>query len=232
MRQTREYTVVPPVWAIGRGEQYNDPESQDHVEGQSLYDLLERQIVPIFYDRGDDNIPREWVRRMKQCLRKLAPMFNTNRMVAQYTGDLYEPASPRCQLLAQNDLARSIELARDKDILRSKWDGVSVVAVNANGDGHFKVGGQMRVEAIVDLNGLAPNFIRVQLFAGPVNADGRVDHAEAIDMKSTREVSPGRILFTGTLDCKASGRHGYAVRLLPGLADLATPFEPGMITWG
>ncbi|HQY88258.1 MAG TPA: alpha-glucan family phosphorylase, partial [Tepidisphaeraceae bacterium] len=64
-------------WAIGRGEQYNDPEYQDHVEGQSLYDLLERQIVPIFYDRGDDNIPREWVRRMKQCLRKLAPMFNT-----------------------------------------------------------------------------------------------------------------------------------------------------------
>ena len=219
-------------WAIGRGEQYNDPEYQDHVEGQSLYDILEHQIIPIFYDRGDDSIPREWVRRMKQCLRKLAPKFNTNRMVAQYTTNLYEPASVRSQALAADNLGRSIKLAHDKDLLRSKWNGVKVVAVHTSGDTHFKVGQTMHVEAIIDLNGLSSQYVRVQLFAGLVNSEGKIDTAETIDMKPMREVSPGRTIFSGDMQCNASDRHGYAVRLLPGLTDLATPFEPGLITWG
>jgi starch phosphorylase len=219
-------------FAIGRGEQYHDAEYQDHVEGQSLYDLLERQIVPTFYDRGIDNIPREWVRRMKQCLRRLAPVFNTNRMVAQYCTALYKPASGRAVSLEADSLSRSIKLAHDKEHLRHQWPGVKVVAVNQSGNGHFKVGEQVNVEAIVELNGLAPETLRVQLFSGPMNTDGRIEVASALDMQPLREVAPGRHLYKGSMDCKRSGRYGFALRLLPGLTDLATPYEPGLITWG
>ncbi|HEX4796836.1 MAG TPA: alpha-glucan family phosphorylase, partial [Humisphaera sp.] len=68
-------------WAIGRGETYADAQYQDHIEGLALYDILEKQIIPLFYQRGVDNIPHEWIARMKNCMRKLAPAFNTNRMV-------------------------------------------------------------------------------------------------------------------------------------------------------
>ncbi len=82
-------------WAIGRGETYSDYNVQDQIESQALYDILEKQIVPLFYKRTVDNIPREWIARMKNCMRKLAPVFNTNRMVREYTEKFYIPADVR-----------------------------------------------------------------------------------------------------------------------------------------
>jgi starch phosphorylase len=219
-------------WAIGRGEQYHDAEYQDHVESMSLYDILDRLMIPLFYDRGHDNIPREWVRRMKQCLRKLAPVFNTNRMVANYCSQLYMPASRRGAMLTENGFERSARLAREKDALRGAWSGVKVVGVEHSGNGHYKVGQTITVDAIVELNGVVASHLRVQLYSGPMNADGRIESPTAVEMSAMREVAPGRHLFSGELMCQSSGRYGFALRLLPGLTDLATPFEPGMITWG
>src|SRR6059058_4205899 len=91
-------------WAIGHGESYSDPNYQDTVESNALYDLLEKQIVPLFYDRGVDNIPRPWIAHMKACMSKLAPAFNTNRMVRDYAEKIYLPAFGRGQKLAENNL--------------------------------------------------------------------------------------------------------------------------------
>ena len=74
------------------GESYADVDMQDDIESQALYQLLEQQILPIFYDRNENGVPNEWVSRMKNCIRVLAPMFNTNRMVKEYAEKLYLPA--------------------------------------------------------------------------------------------------------------------------------------------
>jgi glycogen phosphorylase len=219
-------------WAIGQGEFYQDSEYGDHVESQSLYDLIERQIIPIFYDRGPDNIPREWVKRMKNNLRKLAPVFNTNRMVAQYTTNLYMPASTRGQALTAGALARGVELAHAKDTLRNQWHGLKVVGLNVSGNGHYKVGETIGVEAIVELGALTPAHIRAELFSGPVSGEKRVESGKVTTMSLAREVAPGRYMFTGKIPCTLSGRYGFALRILPGVKDLATPFEPGLILWG
>ncbi len=218
-------------WAIGRGESYSDPSLQDQIESQSLYDLLEKHIVPLFYDRGVDNVPRGWIARMKNCMRRLAPVFNTNRMVRQYTEELYLPALRRGLALAADGLRRSIELARVKDLLRQRWGGVRIVGVHASGNGHYKVGQHVQVEALVDLPNLRPEDVCVQLYAGQVNAAGTFERASAAPMTHVREMGPDRHLFRGEIPCSTSGRHGFAVRILPGHADLATPFEPGLITW-
>ena len=218
-------------WAIGRGEQYADPGQQDHLEGQALYDLLEKEIVPLFYDRGIDNMPRGWIGRMKNCMRTLAPVFNTNRMVKEYTEKLYLPAEARGKQLAADGLKRSIELARAKDRLRHRWGGIKIVGVHASGNGHYKVGQSMQVEALVDLPDLEPGDINVQLYAGGVNAQGSFEQAQTLMMKHERQMGPGRHLFVGQITCGTSGRHGYAVRIVPANPDLATAFEPGLITW-
>src|SRR6185369_10422795 len=111
-------------WAIGRGESYTDGNLQDSIESQALYDILEKQIVPQFYKRGVDNMPREWIGRMKNCMRKLAPVFNTNRMVRDYAEKFYIPAAARGLRLSQDGLQRSVALARAKDRLRAKWNGI------------------------------------------------------------------------------------------------------------
>jgi len=80
-------------WAIGRGEGYEDPNIQDEVESKALYELLERVIVPLFYDRGPDGLPRGWLACMKAATQHICPFFNTNRMMRDYAVRFYLPAA-------------------------------------------------------------------------------------------------------------------------------------------
>ena len=89
-------------WAIGHGEIYPDPNYQDQIESVALYEILEKHMVPLFYKRSVDNLPREWISRMKNCLRKLAPVFNTNRMVKDYAEHFYVPSHQRGGALGDN----------------------------------------------------------------------------------------------------------------------------------
>jgi starch phosphorylase len=218
-------------WAIGRGEMYPDPGYQDHLESQALYDLIETQIVPLFYDRGADNVPRKWIKRMKTCIAKLAPVFNTNRQVRDYTGQFYLPSFSRGRALAADDLARALQLAAVKESLHHKWGGIKIVGVHTSGNGHFKVGESMQVETLVDLPDIDPRDLTVQLYVGPINATGQIESPQTKEMTVAKEMGPGKYMFTGKIDCRSSGRQGFAVRILPGNSDLATPFEPGLILW-
>jgi starch phosphorylase len=227
------YALDPNVgWAIGRGETYADATLQDQLESQSLYDLLEKQIVPMFYERNVDNIPRAWIARMKTCMRRLAPVFNTNRMVRDYTDHFYVPALMRGTALAADGMAKGVALAHAKDNLRHRWGGIKVVGVHTSGNGHYKVGERLQVEALVDMPPeVKPTDVSVQLYAGPISAGGEIENPTALSMQHARELAPNRHLFTGTVECTRSGRQGFAIRVVPGLPDLATPFEPGLITW-
>jgi starch phosphorylase len=218
-------------WAIGNGEMYNDPTLQDQIESQTLYDLLEKEIVPLFYDRGTDRLPRRWIERMKNCIRKLAPVFSTNRMVREYAEKFYVPALDRGRVLASEGLKRSVELAHAKDHFRQHWGGIKIVGVHCNGNGHYKVGQKVSIEAMVDLPDFRPDDVAVQLYAGPITAAGDFEHAQPLLMNHVREMGPNRHLFAGEIECDGSGRHGYAVRILPRHPDLATQFEPGLILW-
>jgi starch phosphorylase len=218
-------------WAIGHGEDYSDPNYQDQIESVALYDILEKQVIPLFYQRTVDNVPRGWIQRMKHCMRKLGPVFNTNRMVRDYTEKLYLPAAPRGAALGAESLKRAIELAHAKDRLRHKWPGVRIVGVHTSGNGHFKVGQSMQVEAMVDLGDLDPKDVQVQLYAGPITASGAIGDASPLTMEHNKQMAPGRHLYVGRIDCRTSGRHGFAIRVLPGNPDMATPFEPGLILW-
>jgi glycogen phosphorylase len=218
-------------WAIGRGETYNDGNTQDSIESQALYDILEKQIVPLFYHRTADRIPKEWIARMKNCMRKLAPVFSTNRMVQDYTEMFYWPSHERGGQLASDGLKRAAELAHAKDRLRHHWNNIKIVAVHTSGNGHYRVGEKMQVEALVDLPDLQPGDIAVEMFCGPISATGEIEHPQSLKMQHTREMGPNRHLFVGQIACASSGRQGFAVRILPGHPDLATPFEPGLIHW-
>ena len=218
-------------WAIGHGESYSDPGYQDHVESQALYDILEKQMIPLFYNRSTDNLPREWIARMKNCMRKLAPVFSTNRMVRDYTKKFYIPAHDRGVVLNADGLSRAVSLARAKDSLRHRWGAIRIVGVHTSGNGHFKVGETMQVEAMIDLPGVDPNELTVQLYTGPVSGQGEIEQPQALRMTYGRAMAPDRHVFVGSIACRTSGRQGFAVRVLPGFKDMATPFEPGLILW-
>ena len=93
-------------WAIGHGEEYEDPEYQDEIESQAIYDLLEREVIPLFYDRSDDGLPRAWIKRMKATMQAVCPRFNTGRVVREYCEHFYIPAAEQYQRLTTVTLGR------------------------------------------------------------------------------------------------------------------------------
>jgi starch phosphorylase len=218
-------------WGIGRGETYTNVEKQDQIESQSLYDLLEKQIVPMFYDRDPHQVPRNWVQRMKNCIAALAPIFNTNRMVRQYTQKLYIPAARRAEELAKDNHKNAIELAHFKQYLHKHWNSIRIEKVSVPQGNSLSVSESLDVQVTVNLADLSPEDVQVQVFTGPIDSDGRIISGHAAMMLRREDLGDGRYHFTGSISTTTSGRFGFAVRIVPGGRMLGDITEPGLILW-
>ncbi len=220
-------------WAIGAGEEYTDLTYQDDVESRAIYDLLEQEIVPLFYKRSSDGLPRGWLRMMKRSIATLAPVFNTGRMVSEYTKKCYLPSSERYRKLAAGDLEAARALAAWRRSLRRGWSQVRVLGLESAGADPMHVGAELRVKAKVVLGPLSPDDVQVQLFHGLVDSMGEIPRPNIVLMSADGKGPDGNAwLFEGAIPCRGSGQHGYTVRILPRHADLANAFEPGLVCWG
>jgi starch phosphorylase len=218
-------------WAIGAGEEYTDLPYQDDVESRAIYDLLEQEIVPLFYNRSSDGLPRGWLNFMKRSMSTVCPFFNTNRMVQQYVEKCYWPSDRRFMRLAGDQLKRAKELARWRQRLAQGWNQVRVENVEARGADPLHVGAEMDVKAKVNLGNIAPDDVEVQLFHGVVDSLGEIPNPLTVRMSHNSQEGAAWT-FQGKIACRASGQHGYAVRVLPRHPDLANLFEPGLVCWG
>ncbi len=218
-------------WSIGRGEDYVNPDTADQLESQAFYDLLEKDIVPLFYERDDHGVPRQWVSRMKACIATLAPVFNTNRMVQEYAEKLYLPALKRARMLAADHQAKSIELAHQKVRLRNAWGQIAIEDVQAETNRTLGVRENLGVSVTVDVADLSAEEIRVQVYCGRVDNDGRLIGGTASDLRHAESLGGGRHRFEGTVYAATSGKHGFAIRVIPGGEMFDDIVEPGMMLW-
>jgi len=218
-------------WAIGRGEEYGDEEYQDKVESETLYDLLEGEVIPAFYDRGRDRLPRRWIAMMKAAMKQLGSKFNTNRMVYDYTTKIYLPAHKRYVDLAENGAARAKALAEYVQLVTSRWDDVSILAVQADKLADIKVGDQLAITAEVQLGSLRPEHVAVQIYDGHLDHQMKIPDGEALPMSWKRDLGDGKHEYEGSIFCRHSGRRGFTLRLLPRHDDLPNPHLLGLICW-
>lgn len=217
-------------WAIGSGEEYTDPEYQDRIEAQELYEVLEREVIPLFYQRDDQGLPNEWIRLMRNSIRELSPLFNTNRMVREYCERSYLPASRRFIRLSGDGGKRAESLTEWRRRVRENWNYVRVESVSHEGDDTVTAGSELKVSAWVNLGALAPDDVAVQVYHGAVRSDAEMGDGEAIPM-SLVAGSDGRYCFEGALTCNVSGMHAYAVRILPSHQDAVQPYDLPLIRW-
>jgi starch phosphorylase len=219
-------------WAIGAGEEYTDLHYQDEVESRAIYDLLEQEIVPLFYNRSSDGVPRGWLKMMKRSISTVCPVFNTNRMVQEYMEKCYGTANDRYRLLTADGYRRASELAQWRKNMVRGWQQVRVESVQATGKDPMQVGSDLKVAARVNLGALSPEDVEVQLFHGVVDSLGEIPVPRAAAMSHNGVHEGSTWLFSGTIPCRTSGQQGYAVRVLPKHVGLSNPFEPGLICWG
>jgi starch phosphorylase len=218
-------------WAIGRGESYVDLAYQDQVEAEALYELLERQIVPTFYERRADGMPPKWIGLMKTSIAKLCPEFNMHRMVKQYAEAYYLVTHSRYLNLRAQDSLRARGLADWLTRVEAAWPLVRVDSVK-NDVAEVRLGDQILLSARVALNGLTPEDVAVQVVSGSVDAGGEITNPMTIGMQPSGRDDSGSERFRAVLKPSAkTGLLGYSIRVLPKHPDLISSFLPGLITW-
>ncbi len=218
-------------WSIGDGEVYDDPELQDRLESRILYNLLEDQIVPLFYSRDSGDIPTGWVAKMKASIAAVAPAFSSNRMLAEYAERFYIPAFESSARLTEDDYAGTRETAAWMERVRAAWEGVSIagVRVGLKGD-ECRVGDSVPVEVVVRAPDLGPGDLVVQVQHGRVEPDGWLTLRTTVELTHDRTGDDGMV-FAGQVTCESSGQRGVTVRVLPGRPGEGPRVEPGLVCW-
>ncbi|HOK09999.1 MAG TPA: alpha-glucan family phosphorylase [Candidatus Hydrogenedens sp.] len=221
----------PNGWTIGKGETYESTEEQDSVESSALYEILEQEIVPMFYNRSSDDLPREWIRRMKIAIKTICPVFNTYRMVQEYAEKAYIPLSVRRIAFRKDNRKSAYELSAWKQKIRSVWNNVRFVRVESETHGDVPVGTEIPIEADVYLDSLNEKDVIVEAYVGHLGMNGDIHEGHAVNMVFEKKLENNVYRFKGFIPCQETGLAGYSVRVFPYHIDLANKFEVGLITW-
>ena len=216
-------------WAIGTQQIMRDDAQQDRIDASSIYDLIERDIAPRFYDRSEGPVPRRWVERMKHSIASLGGFVTADRMLRDYVQKLYLPAARHGAELAAGGYARAKSLAEWKGRVRSGWSEVAVIEVEGDVS-PANVGEERSVTAAVRLGRLSPDDIAVQAVHGRVGANGEITSPAIVGLRA-ESCRDGVCRFAGSITAEAPGLYGFAVRVLPAHPDLTAPAEMGLVVW-
>ncbi len=220
-------------WAIGHGEEYADLEYQDAVDAEALYDSLEQEVIPLFFDRGPDGNPYGWINMMKNSMASICREFNSHRMIEEYMLDYYSQAAFAHQSLGENRFARATDLRDWKQRVRSLWGGLRVLDVSAPQGERVNLGGRLEVSATIQLGGLTPDEVVVDLCHGLMSDDStKLTDREVTSITDTVRLEDGIWRFTGTIPCDDTGIYGYEIRVLPFHPYLFDMYSLGLVAWG
>lgn len=219
-------------WAIGSGKELADAEYQDELESTAIYDLLENEIVPAFYDRGSDDVPREWTRIMKNSMRTVNAEFNTNRMVEEYTQRFYIPALENSARLTDKKFAKAQELGEWRSHVSRAWNQVLITDVEAAPLEAPPMGTQLPVAASIHLGHFDADEILVEAYHGLLDSSGEIIDGETTTLFSVGKPVGGVVRFEGQIACRRAGRRGFTVRVVPRKPGFPLGrFETNLVIW-
>jgi starch phosphorylase len=217
-------------WAIPSADGLDDTDRRDDLEAGALYDLIEQEVAPRFYDVDDDGVPIRWVEMLRHTFKSLGPKVLATRMVSDYVRQLYAPAAGNARAL-NSDYAGARALAQWKSRVRRSWAGVRVEHVEAHDVGDApQVGAPMTVRSYVALGDLDPSDVEVQLVSGRVDSDDVLVDPLVTVLQPTESYDGGRHRYDVEVGLARSGPFGYTVRVVPAHPLLVAPAELGVVT--
>jgi len=218
-------------WAIGNRETYEDNAYWDEQEAMKLYNILEKEIIPTFYYRDKDGLPRDWIHRMKNSIASICPVYNTNRMLSDYTNTMYFSAAERSQKMRMNSFTLSKELAQWKKHMRDNWKSIRFLKVETSSTKELSVKNSLELKTEIFLDSINPHDVELQIFYGKIDSIGGISEGSFVSMDLETEMGTNKFKYKGTLNNWQSGLNGFTIRIIPKHQDLGNPFEDGLIHW-
>ena len=220
-------------WAIGAEIDDGTAEFQNEVDASSLYQLLENQIVPLYYAKPDGKLPLAWLQLMRESIRSVTPVFNTQRMVKEYTEQLYIPAAQAHENFSRDACGAATQLSQWKTQIRKDWSEVKISDVQAGNKDrqNILVGESLQISARVRLGAVDPRHVRVEAYHGEID-DGDIRNPTATVLnQSSKADGDGNYIYQGSVPATESGTYGFSVRVVPTHPCLMQAHELRLITW-
>jgi starch phosphorylase len=219
-------------WSIDDGNDnvYDDQDYQDVVESQALFNILENDVIPRFYERQRGNPPVQWIKMMKEAMKMAIIDFSSDRMVREYSSKYYIPASKNLRILSDDSAGKAKKLALTQTKLEALWSQITLSTPELITDADFIVGDTFRITLKVFLGELLPEEVCVQIYHGKVRASDSFEGGRAETMNLKETLSHGNFIYACTITCSDSGRFGYTARVIP-KGDEVLRNTPGLITW-
>jgi starch phosphorylase len=202
-------------WAIGGEIKGGTVDFQSEVDASSHYQLLENQIIPLYYAKPDGKLPLAWLQLMRESIRTVTPVFNTHRMVKEYAERLYTPAAKAHQEFGRDGCAAATGLSKWKAQMRRDWPQVSILEVSAR----------------VHLGAVSPDHVRVEAYHGEADNGGIKNPTVTVLDGSTAAEGEGNYTYQGLVPTSDSGTYGFSVRVVPIHPHLMQTHELRLITW-
>lgn len=217
-------------WRIGNGDAYEDYEYQDKIESQALYNLLEDEVIPVYYDRKRGNPPEKWVKMMKSAMKMAIKNYSSDRMVREYSTRFYIPSTLNLKALTADSAIKAKELALTQKRLETLWKGITLSKPTLITDGEFMVGDTFRISLKAFLGELSPEEVEIQIYHGRLKSSGQIEGNRTETMWLQETIGEGVHVYACTITCSDAGRFGYAARVIP-KGDEILQNTPGLITW-
>jgi len=209
-------------WALGNGEEHMEP-GWDAWEAEQLYRLLEDEVVPTFYDRDAEGVPRAWVARMRASMSRLAPQFSSNRMVREYLADIYRPAAEAFQDRTAQGGQLAKELHNWQLRLAAHWSDIRFGNLNV-----WQEAEQWVVTVQVYLGEITPDWVRVELYARP---DGTQEPVrEAMQAADVITGAVNGYVYRGVVPASRPS-HEFTPRIVAYHPHAHVPIEAPLIAW-
>ena len=226
MYQAPTPTTPGNGWAIPSSSTAATLEESDRAEANALFELIEREVAPLFYDRPDQTFPRRWVYKMKVSLATLGHDVMAGRMVTDYTTNYYEPAALRADAVLRNGVENAKALSAWKQRVRGSWSEIQITSVESEGAEVVDVGTVRTVTAHVTLGSFTDADVDVELIHGVVGLNDELEATQTVKM-TVDESGVYRAQCVGS----RAGRYGFTVRVVPTHKSLGSWAEVGTITW-
>lgn len=217
-------------WAIGDDTFRLEPEVQDEFDAFSIYEILRREIVPLYYDQDGEGVPKRWIERVRRSLMTIGPVYNTSRMVADYAGVFYRKAADKGRMFSENKWAKSKELAIWKEKVRQAWPAIRANAVTWNGPARttVSVGDTVPVTTNIFLGVLQSTEVAVEAYLKAIEPGG-ISKVVALEPKGG--LVDGWQSYEGRVPVEDSGNFNFNVRVRPSHPSLTQAHELRLITW-
>ncbi|MBU1615749.1 alpha-glucan family phosphorylase, partial [bacterium] len=213
-------------WVIGDDREFDDEEKQNMYDSQSLYSLLEEEIVPLYYQENEKGYSSGWVNRSKESVRTIVPVYNTDRMVREYTRKCYIKASDSGRKCRADNYAVARELSSWKKKIFAAWPDVKINMVEECSEG-FLFGQEKTIKILADLSALQPADVTIELYIKKIDEEEPL----LVPLEHIKEQEKGRHLYQGIFSPPDSGRYLISVRAIPSHPELLHKHETGLCKW-